>query len=64
MRDGRLGQPEWFGELADAGLAALSRGEYLSGLAAAGFCDAAVTLVSQAAPGMHSAIVKAVKPGA
>jgi arsenite methyltransferase len=43
---------------------ALSRGEYLAGLAAAGFCDASVTLVSQAAPGMHSAIVKAVKPGA
>jgi arsenite methyltransferase len=43
---------------------ALSRGEYLAGLAAAGFSDASVTLVSKAAPGMHSAIVKAVKPGA
>jgi arsenite methyltransferase len=43
---------------------ALSRGEYLAGLAAAGFSDASVTLVSEVAPGMHSAIIKAVKPGA
>jgi arsenite methyltransferase len=42
---------------------ALSRGEYLSGLAAAGFSDASVTMVSKAAPGMHTGIVKAVKPG-
>jgi arsenite methyltransferase len=41
---------------------ALSRSEYLGGLAAAGFADASVTFTSQAAPGMHSAIIRAVKP--
>jgi arsenite methyltransferase len=42
---------------------ALSRTEYLDGLAAAGFADASVTFTHQAAPGIHSAIVRAVKPG-
>jgi arsenite methyltransferase len=42
---------------------ALSRGEYLDGLSAAGFTDVSVTFTSQAAPGMHSAIIRAVKPG-
>jgi len=41
---------------------ALSRAEYLDGLAAAGFTDASVTFTHQAAPGMHSAIIRAVKP--
>jgi arsenite methyltransferase len=41
---------------------ALSRTEYLDGLAAAGFTDASVTFTSEAAPGMHSAIIRAVKP--
>jgi SAM-dependent methyltransferase len=41
---------------------ALSRAEYLDGLAAAGFIDAEVTFTHEAAPGMHSAIVHAVKP--
>jgi arsenite methyltransferase len=41
---------------------ALSRTEYLDGLAAVGFTDAEVTFTHQAAPGMHSAIVRAVKP--
>ncbi|GAA1883436.1 arsenite methyltransferase [Lapillicoccus jejuensis] len=41
---------------------ALSRAEYLEGLTAAGFVDAEVTFTHQAAPGMHSAIVRAVKP--
>ena len=41
---------------------ALSRSEYLDGLAAAGFADASVTFTHQAAPGMHSAIIRAVKP--
>ena len=41
---------------------ALSRVEYLDGLAAAGFAAASVTFTSQAAPGMHSAIIRAVKP--
>jgi arsenite methyltransferase len=41
---------------------ALSRAEYLAGLAAAGFTGASVTFTSQAAPGLHSAIIRAVKP--
>jgi arsenite methyltransferase len=41
---------------------ALSRAEYLDGLAAAGFTDASVTFTHEAAPGMHSAIIRAVKP--
>jgi arsenite methyltransferase len=41
---------------------ALSRAEYLDGLAAAGFTDASVTLTNEAAPGMHLAIIRAVKP--
>jgi len=41
---------------------ALSRGEYLAGLAVAGFADASVTFTAEAAPGMHSAIIRAVKP--
>ncbi len=41
---------------------ALSRAEYLDGLAAAGFTDAEVTFTHQAAEGMHSALIRAVKP--
>lgn len=41
---------------------ALSRSEYLGGLSAAGFADASVTFTREAAPGMHSAIIRAVKP--
>lgn len=41
---------------------ALSRTEYLDGLAAAGFADASVTFTAEAAPGMHTAIIRAVKP--
>jgi arsenite methyltransferase len=41
---------------------ALSRAEYLDGLAAAGFADASVTFTTKAGPGMHSAIIRAVKP--
>ena len=41
---------------------ALTRTEYLDGLAVAGFADASVTFTTEAAPGMHSAIVRAVKP--
>jgi arsenite methyltransferase len=41
---------------------ALSKQEYLDGLTAAGFVDAEVTFTHEAAPGMHSAIVRAVKP--
>jgi SAM-dependent methyltransferase len=42
---------------------ALSRREYLDGLAGAGFADASVTFTHEVAPGMHGAIVRAVKPG-
>jgi arsenite methyltransferase len=41
---------------------ALSRTEYLDGLAAVGFTDAEVTFTHEAAPGMHGAIVRATKP--
>jgi arsenite methyltransferase len=41
---------------------ALSRSEYLDGLAAAGFDDASVTFTHEAAPGIQSAIIRAVKP--
>ncbi len=41
---------------------ALSHTEYLEGLAAAGFTDASVTFTHEAAPGMYSAILQAVKP--
>jgi SAM-dependent methyltransferase len=41
---------------------ALSRSEYLDGLGAAGFTDASVTFTNDAAPGLHSAIIRAVKP--
>jgi len=43
---------------------ALSRQEYLDGLAAAGFVDADVTFTHQVAEGMHGALVKARKPEA
>ena len=43
---------------------ALSRAEYLDGLAAAGFADASVTFTHEAAPGMHSAIIRAIRPAA
>ncbi len=41
---------------------ALSRTEYLDGLTAAGFVDPDVMFTHEAAPGMHGAIVRAVKP--
>ena len=41
---------------------ALSRAEYLDGLAAAGFVDAAVEFTHEAVPGMHGAIIRATKP--
>jgi arsenite methyltransferase len=43
---------------------ALSRQEYLDGLSAVGFVDTEVIFTHEAAPGMHSAIVRAVKPAA
>jgi len=41
---------------------ALSRAEYLHGLAAAGFAAASVIFTHEAAPGLHSAVIRAVKP--
>lgn len=41
---------------------ALSRSEYLAGLAEAGFTQASVEFTHEAAPGMHAAIIRAVKP--
>ncbi len=41
---------------------ALSRSEYVDGLVAAGFTDASVTFTNDAAPGLHSAVIRAVKP--
>ena len=43
---------------------ALSRQEYLDGLAAVGFVEADVEFTHEAAPGMHAAVVRAVKPAA
>lgn len=43
---------------------ALSRSEYLEGLAAVGFVDADVSFTHEAASGMHGAIVRANKPHA
>ncbi len=41
---------------------ALSRTEYVDGLAAAGFTDASVEFTHEVAPGMHGAIIRAAKP--
>ncbi len=41
---------------------ALSRSEYLDGLAAAGFAGATVEFTHEVAPGLHGAIVRATKP--
>jgi arsenite methyltransferase len=41
---------------------ALSRSEYLDGLTAVGFIEPEVTFTHEAAPGMHPAIIRAVKP--
>jgi SAM-dependent methyltransferase len=42
---------------------ALSRGEYMAGLEAAGFTDVSVRFTHEFADGMHAAIVQATKPG-
>jgi SAM-dependent methyltransferase len=41
---------------------ALSRSEYLEGLQSAGFAEAEVRFTHEVAPGMHGAVVRAVKP--
>ncbi|TAM93577.1 MAG: arsenite methyltransferase [Jatrophihabitans sp.] len=42
---------------------ALSRTEYLDGLAAAGFTDTEVSFTHPVADGLHAALIRAVKPG-
>jgi len=42
---------------------ALTQPEYERLLTAAGFCDISITTTSQAADGLHSAVIKAFKPG-
>jgi SAM-dependent methyltransferase len=56
----RAERGSYFGWIAGA----LSKQEYLDGLAAAGFTDASVTFTHQAADGMHAAIIGATKPTA
>jgi arsenite methyltransferase len=41
---------------------ALSRKEYIDGLATVGFTDPEVTFIHEAAPGMYAAIIRAAKP--
>jgi arsenite methyltransferase len=48
----------WVGCVAGA----LSRGEYVAGLSAAGFTDVSVTFTHQVGDGLHSAIIKATRP--
>jgi arsenite methyltransferase len=50
----------WVGCIAGA----LSRAEYVAGLAAAGFADISVRFTHQVGDGLHSAIVKATRPTA
>src|SRR5690242_17927608 len=54
----RAERGNWAGCVAGA----LSRGEYLDGLTAAGFTDVTVEFTGQYADGMHAAIVRADKP--
>ncbi len=57
--DERAARGDWAGCIAGA----LSRGEYLAMLAAAGFRDASVTFTHEVADGLHGAIIRAVRPG-
>jgi SAM-dependent methyltransferase len=50
------------GDWASCAAGALSRSEYVAALTAAGFTGAEVTYLNQAPNGMHSAIVRAVRP--
>lgn len=51
-----------YGNRACAIAGALSKTEYLDGLAAAGFAQAEVVYTHEVAPGLHAAIIRAVKP--
>ncbi len=50
------------GDFAGCIAGALSRSEYLDGLAAAGFVEVSVDFTHEAVPGLHGAIVRARKP--
>ena len=50
------------GSFADCFAGALSRQEYFAELAHAGFMDAEIEFTHETAPGMHGAIIRAVKP--
>ncbi len=50
------------GSFSSCNAGALSKQEYLDGLAAAGFTDAAVRFTHEAEPQMHAAIITATKP--
>lgn len=54
----RAERGSWVGCIAGA----LSRGEYLTQLASAGFVDTSVEFTHEALPGMHGAIIRATKP--
>jgi arsenite methyltransferase len=56
--DERAARGDWVGCIAGA----LSRAEYVAGLTAAGFTDVTVTDTHEVADGMHSAIIKAIRP--
>jgi arsenite methyltransferase len=52
------------GSYVDCVAGALSFGEYRRGLEAAGFTDVEVTAAHTVGDGLHSAIIRATKPGA
>ena len=56
--EGRAEPGTYVGRIAGA----MSRSEYLEGLAAARFVDQEVVFTHEVAPGMHGSIVRAVKP--
>ena len=58
--DDRAARGSYIGCIAGA----LSRSEYVAGLAAVGFTDAEVVYTHEVAPGMHGAIIRATKPSA
>jgi len=59
---GRAERGSYVGSYVGCIAGALSETEYLEGLAAVGFVDAEVIFTHEAAPGMHSAVVRATKP--
>jgi arsenite methyltransferase len=56
--EARAERGAWVGCIAGA----LSRAEYVAGLAAAGFADISVSFTHQVGDGLHSAIIKATRP--